>query len=41
MKKNYNKPQTEIVSIAATNMIMSVSTGIQISGTPGDGIVSD
>ena len=35
MKKNYNQPQTEIVSIDATNMIMSVSggNGVNIGGT--------
>lgn len=41
MKKNYNQPQTEIISVAPVNMIMSGSTGIQISGTPGDGITSE
>lgn len=35
MKKNYNQPQTEIVSVELANMIMSVSgsTGIESGGT--------
>ena len=35
MKKNYNQPQTEIVSLELANMIMSVScgTGLNIGGT--------
>ena len=35
MKKNYNQPQTEIVSVELANMIMSVSPGgLEISGDP-------
>ena len=42
MKKNYNQPQTEIVSVELANMIMSVSggagTGLEIGGPIGGGV---
>ena len=42
MKKNYNQPQTEIVSVELTNMIMSVSTplspGLPIGGGVDSGV---
>ena len=31
--KKYNQPQTEIVSVELTNMIMSVSGGLEPGGT--------
>ena len=38
--KKYNQPQTEIVSVELTNMIMSVSGGIGDGGTlPPDSVI--
>lgn len=37
MKKKYNQPQTEIVSVELTNMLMSVSPTIEIGGDPING----
>ena len=40
--KKYNQPQTEIVSVELTNMIMSVSggtgTGLPLGGDINDGV---
>ena len=33
MKKNYNQPQTEIVSVELANMIMSVSSVVNNNQT--------
>jgi hypothetical protein len=33
MKKNYNQPQTEIVSVELANMIMSVSSVVDNNQT--------
>ena len=42
MKKNYNQPQTEIVSVELANMIMSVSgstgPGLNIGDSINDGV---
>ena len=40
MKKNYNQPQTEIVSVELANMIMSVSgePGLNIGDPIGGGV---